>query len=310
VTVWTVIPALDEAATVALVVRAARSFAPVLVVDDGSRDGTAAVARLAGAEVITHARTRGKGAALRTGFAFARARGARWIATLDADGQHDAADLPRLLATARAMPGAIVVGSRVDDERGLSPERQSAVRVAAFFTSWATGLAMRDTQCGFRVYPADLFAEIEVSHRGFVFETEVLLAAARAGHAIKEVPIVARPRAARPSRFRPLRDGMAIAAYLAGPVAKRWAWQLATAARGDSAGEHGRGRAALAAIATPVALPLLALEACGVRAAGRVLGRLVHSVYAVPLAAGRAGPRAADAHVDRESIAVRSIMPQ
>lgn len=309
-TVWAVIPALDEAATVAFVVRAARSFAPVVVVDDGSRDGTATVARLAGAEVITHERPQGKGAALRTGIAFARMRGARWVATLDADGQHDPADLPRLLAAARAMPDAIVVGSRVDDGHALSPERVSAVRVAAFFTSWATGLEVRDTQCGFRVYPADLLEEVEVRQRGFVFETGVLLAAVRTGRRIEEVPIFARARAARPSRFRPLRDGVAIGACLALPVARRWVRELAAAARGHRLREDHRARAAVAVLATPVALPLLALEACGVPVAGRVLAALVRRVYAVPLAADRAEPRAAGVRVERRSIPVRSVIPR
>lgn len=307
-TVWAVIPAFDEAATVESVVRAARSFAPVVVIDDGSRDGTAAAARRAGAEVISHERRQGKGAALWTGIAFARARGARWVATLDADGQHDAADLPRLLAAARAMPEAIVVGSRAGDEHGLSPDRLSAVRVAAFFTSWAIGVRVTDTQCGFRVYPADLFDQVEVRRRGFVFETEVLLAGARGGRRIKEVSIAARPRAQRPSRFRPLRDGVAIGSYLAAPVAKRWAREALAAARGRIVRDDRCGRAALAALATPVALPLLALEACGVRVAGRVLAALVRRIYAVPLAADRVEPSAADVHVDRGGVPVRSIL--
>lgn len=302
-TVWAVIPALDEAATIASVVGAARAFAPVLVVDDGSRDGTAAVAHAAGAEVIRHERPLGKGAALRTGFAFARARGARWIATLDADCQHDARDLPRLLAAARAMPDAIVVGSRVDDERALSPERLSAVRVAAFFTSWAIGLAVRDSQCGFRVYPADLLQEVPVHRGGFVFETEVLLAAAGHGRRIREVPIAARPRAERRSRFRPLRDGVAIAACLAMPVLRRWRSELAGAMRGRTMPEGARARAAIAVLATPVALPLLALEACGVPAAGHVLAHLVRRVYAAPLAEDCADP-----HVSGRSVDARSIL--
>jgi len=97
-----VVPVFDEAATIGRVVRAARAHGAVLVVDDGSRDASAAIARASGAEVVRHPRRLGKGQAIRTGVAAARSRGASVVVTLDGDGQHDPGDL----AAVRAPRGA------------------------------------------------------------------------------------------------------------------------------------------------------------------------------------------------------------
>src|SRR5260370_38096401 len=97
-----VIPVLDESATIGRVARGARAHAPVLVVDDGSRDGSAAIARAAGAEGVRHPRRLGKGQAIRSGIAAARSRGASLIVTLDGGGQHDPGDLPAVPRAARS----------------------------------------------------------------------------------------------------------------------------------------------------------------------------------------------------------------
>src|SRR5207245_818561 len=107
-----VVPVFNEAETISEVVAAARAHAPVLVVDDGSDDGSAAAARAAGAEVLRHPRRLGKGQAIRTGVAAARSRRASVVVTLDGDGQHDPGDLTAVLGAARGAPRAIVVGSR------------------------------------------------------------------------------------------------------------------------------------------------------------------------------------------------------
>src|SRR5262249_59906630 len=126
--------------------------APVLVVDDGSRDGSGAAAAEAGAEVVRHPRRLGKGQALRTGLAAARRRGATHVVTLDGDGQHDPRDVVALMAAARRAPGAIILGSRVADDRtsvGVSRGRLNAIHVAGFFINWVGGLRLHDSQSGF-----------------------------------------------------------------------------------------------------------------------------------------------------------------
>jgi hypothetical protein len=218
-----VVPVFNEAETVGDVVAAARAYGPVLVVDDGSRDDGAEIARRAGAEVIRHPRRLGKGAAIRTGIAAARERGASAVVTLDGDGQHSPADLELLLDAARGRCRTIVVGGRLDRGEALPPDRLNAIRVAGFFVNWACGLTLYDTQSGFRVYPIELFDEVRLRRGGFVLETEVLMAAVARGWRVHEVPIAALARARQRSRFRPINDGVAIGGYLAGRVLVRWA---------------------------------------------------------------------------------------
>jgi len=217
-----VIPVFDEAATVGRVVTAARVHGPVFVVDDGSRDDSGAIAARAGAEVLRHSRRLGKAQALLTGIAAARRHGASVVVTLDGDGQHDPEAIPALLQAARACRRSVIVGNRLDGPGALPDTRRNAIRVATFFANWTSGLALRDSQSGFRVYPLALFDEVRTRRGGFVFETEILLAAADRGWSVEEVAVAAIPRAGERSRFRPIRDGVAIGSFLAGRVIKRW----------------------------------------------------------------------------------------
>jgi hypothetical protein len=228
VTPLLLIPAHDEQATVGAVVAAARRHGHVVVVDDGSADDTGAVARAAGAEVLRHGRRLGKAQALRTGIVAARARGACQVVTLDADGQHDPDDVPALLAA--AAPRTIVVGGRLRDAAAVSPERLDAIRVAGFFACWASGLRVHDTQSGFRLYPLAVFDAVPTYRGGFVFETEILLAAAARGWVVREVPVRALPRAASRSRFRPAADGVSIGAFVARRALARFGHEAAAGA--------------------------------------------------------------------------------
>jgi hypothetical protein len=274
-----VIPAFDESATIAGVVARALVHAPVLVVDDGSSDDTAGRAASAGADVVRHARRLGKGQAIRTGMTAAAIRGARAVVTLDGDGQHDPDDIPRLRAVADAVPGTLVIGARLGPGPGALRGRLNAVRVAGFFVNWATGLHVEDTQSGFRLYPLDLVRELPTRHGGFVFETEVLIAAARRGLPVREVPVRALPRIAQRSRFRPIVDGVLIGAYLTERGLERWLVEARAAVAGLCAGDVGawwrhprRRRATAAAWGTALSPLLLGLVVCQslVEAVGRL----------------------------------------
>ena len=226
-----VIPVFNEAATLGPVVAAARRHGPVLVVDDGSSDESAQVAVEAGGDVLRLGRRRGKGEALRRGFAEALARGAERAITLDGDGQHDPDEIPRLLGAAAREPEALVIGDRLaSGPEVIPPERREAMQVAGFFIDWLIGLPLRDTQSGFRVYPGRLLATVRAREGGFVFETEMLIRAAAAGCPIVSVPITPRHFPGRRSRFRPGRDGAAVAAYLVGRGLRRWAGDAAMVA--------------------------------------------------------------------------------
>jgi 2-polyprenyl-6-methoxyphenol hydroxylase-like FAD-dependent oxidoreductase len=223
-----VIPAHNEAATIADIVERARLHGPVLVVDDGSTDGTVARAAEAGAEVVSLGARRGKGAALRRGFAEARQRGVARVVTLDGDGQHEPDEIPRLLKVAIEEPDAVVIGGRLaglaeTPARVIPTGRLAALRVAGFFIDWLSGAAIADTQSGFRVYPVSLLAAVSPRREGFVLETEVLLRAADRGVSLREVAITPIHFEDRRSRFRPARDGLAVGTYLAGRIVGRWA---------------------------------------------------------------------------------------
>ena len=208
-----VVPAYDAAASIEAVVRSTRPvLSPVLVVDDGSRDDTAARAAAAGAEVVRHAVNQGKGAALVTAFHHLAARGVDRAVTLDADGQHLPGQIPLLLAAADETPGAIVVGVRRKEGFAIKRVARFGNWVADRLLRVIAGQPLPDTQSGFRVYP--VAATLALGTRGtrFDFETEVLLRAARAGMAVRGVPVEVYypPIAERVSHYRPWADTLRI----------------------------------------------------------------------------------------------------
>ncbi|HET7369921.1 MAG TPA: glycosyltransferase family 2 protein [Gammaproteobacteria bacterium] len=210
-TIVVVIPAHDEAETIgAVVAQARRHVATIIVVDDGSGDATGACAGTAGAAVVTHRCNLGKAAALRSGFDYALRIGAQVVVTLDGDGQHDPDDIPRLVAAADQRPGALVIGARRSRRRDAPRARYRANRIADFWISRAAGCRVVDSQSGFRVYPEALLRSCRLPiarGKGFVFESEILIDAARFGYPLVTVPVEGRyPPGARKSHFRPVVD--------------------------------------------------------------------------------------------------------
>jgi glycosyltransferase involved in cell wall biosynthesis len=215
-----VIPAFDEAATIRAVVEGAlRQSALVIVVDDGSTDGTAACLEGLPVTLLRNPANLGKGASLWRGMEQALAQGAEAVVTLDGDGQHDPADIARLLAAWRQSPRSIVIGARLADSRNIPLYRYLANRFANFWIAWASGRPIEDSQSGFRVYPSSLLRRVSVAHgrsAGFVFESEILIEASRLGAGCAAVPVAAiYPPSARPSRFRPVLDVLRIARMVA-----------------------------------------------------------------------------------------------
>ncbi len=185
-----VIPSYNAATTIGPLVHRIKELGldPV-VVDDGSTDATAETASNAGALVMSHLRNRGKGAALRTGFTFALREGYEKIVTLDSDGQHDPAEIPRLLAEAERPEVAIVLGHRVINASTMPKIRQWTNAVMSAIISRLAGQPIPDSQCGFRVIHRQALASMALSTSRFDFESELLLAAARQRFRIVSVPI-------------------------------------------------------------------------------------------------------------------------
>jgi glycosyltransferase involved in cell wall biosynthesis len=201
-----VIPCWNEADTIGPLVREVRAQVPaVIVVDDGSRDATAGLAREAGAAIAQHAVNRGKGAALQTGLAMARARGFAWAVTLDGDGQHRPADIAAFLARAAVTAADLVVGNRMADSAQMPWSRRAANRWMSRQLSRRAGRSLPDSQCGFRLFRLEAWAALRITSEHFEVESETILAFALAGRRIEfvPVPVVASPR---PSRIQPVLD--------------------------------------------------------------------------------------------------------
>jgi glycosyltransferase involved in cell wall biosynthesis len=197
------IPGYNEGPRIAEVVRSAGAHLPVLVVDDGSSDDTAAQARSAGATVIEQRPNQGKGAALRAGFRRAIADGADAVLTLDADGQHDPAEIPLFLAAWAIEPRPdLVIGRR--NFRAMPPIRRLSNVLGGRALSWAVGRSIPDNQSGYRLVDRRIMeATLDSDEHGFEFEVEMITSCIRLGGTIAWVPIRT-IYAGEPSHIRPL----------------------------------------------------------------------------------------------------------
>jgi glycosyltransferase involved in cell wall biosynthesis len=199
-----VIPAYNEEGSIGAVVRdvlTRGTWCEVLVVDDGSVDRTAEQATEAGARVIRHPYNKGNGAAVKTGIR--QARGAV-VLLMDADGQHDPQDMPRL--TAPIGDHDMVIGAR--SARDQTWDRALGNRIFQALASWLTGRPIPDLTSGFRAARRDLLLEVlHLLPNGFSYPTTSCLAFLKAGHNVSFEPVRAHRRMGM-SKIRPLRDGV------------------------------------------------------------------------------------------------------
>jgi glycosyltransferase involved in cell wall biosynthesis len=186
-----VVPAYNESAVIGPSVRGLRSlFANIVVVDDGSVDATAAAALAAGATVLRHAVNAGQGAALQTGINYALARGAAYVATFDADGQHQVKDLVAMLAVLQSGTHDIVLGSRfLGDAEGLSFARRLVLKAAVVFTNLTTGVRLTDAHNGLRVMTAAAARRLHLLQDGMAHASELIEQVGRLGLRYVEVPV-------------------------------------------------------------------------------------------------------------------------
>ncbi|MBN7822620.1 glycosyltransferase family 2 protein, partial [Bowmanella yangjiangensis] len=188
-----ILPAKNESAAISATVSGIRQHYPnaeVIVVNDGSTDGTATVAEAAGARVVHHPYSKGNGAAIKTG---ARAASGEIIVFMDADGQHDPADIARLLEVLEQghdmVVGARQKGSQASFGRGLANGFYNKL------ASWMTGHRIEDLTSGFRAVRADKFREfLYLLPNGFSYPTTSTMAFFRAGYSVAYVPIHAAQR--------------------------------------------------------------------------------------------------------------------
>jgi glycosyltransferase involved in cell wall biosynthesis len=210
-----VIPCLNEENALGPIVAAVRPMLPnILVIDDGSTDGTSAVAKEAGAKVIRHEQAGGKGAALRDGWAEAQRQGFAWALSMDGDGQHAPADLPKFLARAGQGDVGLVSGNRMADTTAMPFVRRCTNRFMSGCLSREAGVPLPDSQCGYRLMRLASWAQLSVNTRSFEIESEILIQFARAGLGIAFVPIAVIYGEER-SKIRPVRDTLRWLRWLA-----------------------------------------------------------------------------------------------
>jgi glycosyltransferase involved in cell wall biosynthesis len=204
------IPAYQASRSLAQVLSDLRAQDPegaVLVVDDGSDDGTGDIARAAGIDVVAHDTNRGKGSALKTGFAWLAERGFDAAVTVDADGQHRAEDAV-MLARCDAPQHAIVLGIRDLERDGAPGPSRFSNKFSNWWVSRFAGQELSDTQCGLRRYPLHGTLALGSDARGYGFECDLLVRAARVGIPIVELPVrvIYPPKAERVSHFHVVID--------------------------------------------------------------------------------------------------------
>ena len=187
---WIIIPAFNEETRLANVLHGLRDKTfSIVVVDDGSGDRTALVAKNAGAVVLRHLINRGQGAALRTGIQFALEHGAEEIITFDADGQHQPEDLSLLITVLRKTGADLVLGSRfLGNAPGIPLHRWCLLKLAVVFTRITTGLNLTDVHNGLRAMTAEAARKLTFTEDGMAHASQILSMAARLRLRVHEVP--------------------------------------------------------------------------------------------------------------------------
>lgn len=209
-----IVPAHNEAKFIARVVASIKVLGHrVVVIDDGSQDDTADLARNAGAEVISTGRKSGKGNALRLGFVYALKQDIDAVITLDGDGQHDSADIKHFLDKYEAAHAQVINGNRMHDPKGMPLIRLITNKFMSWIISSICQQRIIDSQCGFRFMTKDVLKQVKLECTDFEIETELLIQANKKGFRIDNAPITTIYRDEK-SKIRPLRDTWRFIVYL------------------------------------------------------------------------------------------------
>ena len=202
------IPAYNAAKSIRAVITGVKGHGlPIVVVDDGSDDTTAEIARAAGVTILQHQVNRGKGTALRTGFWFILQQGYKAVITIDADGQHDPSYIPSFIRAFEQTGGEIIIGSRAGEFGGMSWLRRFWNKLGVKAVSKMIGTPLTDTQSGYRLIASTVLQGLPLRAAGYEGELELLLKACKRGHNVIEIPIISHYADGRPSsHFQPVRD--------------------------------------------------------------------------------------------------------
>jgi glycosyltransferase involved in cell wall biosynthesis len=207
---YAVIPAFNEQNTIFDIVRKTRKYCSVIVVDDGSKDITGKLAKRAGAVVIKHQKNEGYGKSLIDGINEALRRNAKFIITLDADGQHNPDDIPKFIEALK-QGYDIIAGSRfLSENLWGSCKRRLAIKALTFQAYLFSGLKLTDIQSGFRAYNVKIFKNISLNNTGMGFSVELPIKAKKLNYKFKEVPIKLKKPYKIKSFWSALRQGLEV----------------------------------------------------------------------------------------------------
>ncbi len=187
-----IIPAYNAGRHLAAVVDNVEAFVPrnrIVVVDDGSKDDTRAVAEKAGVVVVVHPINQGKGAAIRSGIARAQELGVRFAILLDADGQHSPNEIPAFMSRQEATGADMVVGNRLENAANMPWLRKATNYVTSAVVSLLAGRRVPDSQNGYRLIRLDHFKKFPLTTSRYEIESEMIIRAGRAGGRLASVPI-------------------------------------------------------------------------------------------------------------------------
>lgn len=201
------IPAYNAAERVGSVIQGiTRYTSEIVVIDDGSNDGTGQIAARNNAIVFTHPYNRGKGAALKTGFAYAIGHLYDAVITLDADGQHNPVYIPSFVNAYAGSGGDLIIGSRIHDIADMPWNRRLSNSITSHLLSSLLKIRIEDSQCGYRLYSRKAMGLPDLKSDRFEFETEAIIAAVRCGLSIRFLPVRVDYGPNFPTHMNPLYD--------------------------------------------------------------------------------------------------------
>ena len=209
-----IIPAYNESLHIAALVDQIKSMKlDVLVIDDGSQDNTAAIAREHGAVVLRNEANQGKGASLKKGFDYTLKGDFDAAVALDGDGQHLPEEIAHFINLAQKSSAAIFVGNRMDNSRNMPLDRYLTNKFMSWLISLVAGQRVPDTQCGYRLIKRELLDKFDLHTANYEIESEMLIQAARRGAKIDSVLIKAVYNGTK-SQINPFRDTLRFIRYI------------------------------------------------------------------------------------------------
>ncbi len=218
------IPCFNEEVTIGSIVLKTRHYVDaVLVVDDGSTDSTAKIAKEAGAIVLSHIQNKGKGTAIKTGFTYALKHGFDYIITLDGDGQHNPDEIPIILSELRENGHDIVIGTRFGPSTEMPFYRKIGKRVLDYTTSFGNGGNLTDSQSGFRGFNKKAVTYLEPRLEGGTFsvESEQLIKAHDLGLQVGNTRVSCKYNGLETSTKNPTSHGFSVLSYVIWMVAEK-----------------------------------------------------------------------------------------